>query len=80
MVSFGYTEICKLLLNCGALPDISGYKTRRPLHEAVKCNRIEEVKLLLHHHADRDLCDQNGRKPMYIYFIRNNIVFIIFLS
>jgi len=67
VICFGYTEICKLLLNCGALPDISGYENRRPLHEAVMYNRIEEVKLLLHYRADRDLYDQYGKKPMYVY-------------
>lgn len=69
MVSYGYTEICKLLLNCGASPNISGYKSRRPLHEAVKYNRIEEVKLLLHHQADTQLCDESGKKPMYVWII-----------
>ncbi|KAG5319078.1 BARD1 protein, partial [Acromyrmex heyeri] len=63
-VSFGYTEICKLLLNCEALPDISGFKNRSPLHEAAKCNRIEEAKLLLHYNADRNQCDQYGKKPI----------------
>lgn len=66
MVSYGCTEICKLLLNCGALPDISGYKSRKPLHEAAKCNRIEEAKLLLHYNADKNLPDQYGKKPMYV--------------
>ena len=64
-VSFEYTEICKLLLNCEALPDITGFKNRSPLHEAAKCNRIEEAKLLLHYNADRNQCGQYGKKPMY---------------
>lgn len=69
MVNYGCTEICELLLNCGASPDISGYKTRRPLHEAAKFNRIKEAKLLLHYNADRSQYDQYGKKPMYVYFI-----------
>jgi len=69
VVSYGCTEICELLLKCGALPDISGYKNRRPLHEAAKHNRIEEAKLLLHYNADRDQYDQYGRKPMYAYIL-----------
>ncbi|XP_036144576.1 BRCA1-associated RING domain protein 1 [Monomorium pharaonis] len=64
VVNYGCTEICEILLNCGALPNISGYKNRRPLHEAVKLNRIEETKLLLRYNADRDQCDQYGKKPI----------------
>lgn len=67
VVSYGYTEICKLLLNCGALPNISGFKNRRPLHEAAKEDRIEEAKLLLQFNADKDQYDQRGKKPMYVY-------------
>lgn len=67
MVCFGYIEICKLLLNGGALPDIPGHENRRPLHEAVDANRIEIAKLLLSHHADKDVYDQCGNKPMYVY-------------
>lgn len=67
MVSYGYIEISKLLLSCGASPNISGYDAKTPLHEAVECDRIEEAKLLLDHHANKDLYDQYGKKPMYIY-------------
>lgn len=67
MIIYGYTEICQLLLNCQASPDISGLKNRRPLHEAAKFNRIVEAKLLLDHKADRDQYDQYGKKPMYVY-------------
>lgn len=66
MVSYGCIEISKLLLSCGALPNIQGYEKKTPLHEAVENNRIEEAKLLLDHHADKDLYDQYGKKPMYI--------------
>jgi len=69
MVNFGYTEICKLLLNCEALPDILGFKNRSPLHEAAKYNKIEEAKLLLHYNADRNQCDQYGKKPMYVHVL-----------
>lgn len=67
MVNYGCFEICELLLKCGASPKISGYKTRTPLHEAAKENRIQEAKLLLHHNADREQYDQYGKKPMYVY-------------
>lgn len=66
MISYGYIEISELLLSCGALPNISGYENRTPLHEAVDSDRIIEAKLLLDHHADKELCDQYGKKPMYI--------------
>lgn len=67
MVSYGYTEICELLLNCGASPDISGYKNRRPLHEAAKEDRIEAAKLLLRYNADKDQYDEREKRPMYVY-------------
>ncbi|KYM98879.1 BRCA1-associated RING domain protein 1 [Cyphomyrmex costatus] len=63
-VNFGYTEICKLLLECGASPDVAGIKNRRPLHDAAKYNRIEEAKLLLHYNANRNHRDQFGKKPI----------------
>lgn len=64
MVSYGHIEICKLLLSCGALPNISGCDKKTPLHEAVENNRIEEAKLLLDYCADKNLCDQYGKKPI----------------
>ncbi|XP_050456122.1 BRCA1-associated RING domain protein 1-like [Cataglyphis hispanica] len=64
IVNYGYIEICQLLLSCGALPNMSGYKNRTPLHEAVEFDKIEEAKLLLAHQADRNLCDQYGKKPI----------------
>lgn len=66
MISYGYYEICELLLNCGASANMSGYKNRRPLHEAVKNNRMEEIKLLLRYNADRNVFDEYGKKPMYV--------------
>lgn len=69
MVSYGFIEICKLLLSCGALPNISGYDKKTPLHEAVEYDRIEEAKLLLDYYADKNLCDQYGKKPMYVYVL-----------
>lgn len=66
-MSYGHIEICKILLDGGALPNMSGYENSRPLHEAAKFNRIEEAKLLLKYGADKNLCDQYGEKPMYVY-------------
>jgi len=43
-----------------------GYENSTPLHEAAKHDRIEEAKLLLKHGADYNLCDQYGKKPMYV--------------
>lgn len=53
------------------MPNKSGYKNRTPLHEAVEFDKIEEAKLLLDHQADRNLCDQYGKKPMYVYIHYN---------
>lgn len=49
------------------MPNISGYNNKTPLHEAAEFDRIEEAKLLLDHHADKNLRDQYGKKPMYVY-------------
>ncbi|XP_011687580.1 PREDICTED: BRCA1-associated RING domain protein 1-like [Wasmannia auropunctata] len=64
VVSFGLTEICELLLEWRASPDISGYNNRKPLHEAAKHNKIKEAKLLLRYNADRNQYDQYGKKPI----------------
>lgn len=66
MISYGYYEICELLLNCGASVNMAGYKNRKPLHEAVKNNRVEEIKLLLRYNADKNVFDEYGKKPMYV--------------
>jgi len=67
VVSYGYVKICEILLDGGASPNISGYENSTPLHEAAKCDGIEEAKLLLKHGADKNLCDQYGKKAMYVY-------------
>jgi hypothetical protein len=67
VVSYGYVKICEILLDGGASPNILGYENSTPLHEAAKCDGIEEAKLLLKHGADKNLCDQYGKKPMYVY-------------
>lgn len=82
MVSYGCIEICKLLLSCGALPNISGYEKKTPLHDAAESDRIEEAKLLLDYHADKNLYDQYGKKPMYVYAHYNIIRYLetVFIS
>lgn len=67
MVSYGYIKLCELLLGGGALPDTPGNESRRPLHDAVISNRIEEAKLLLQYHADKDVYDQYGKSPLYVF-------------
>ncbi|XP_043493997.1 BRCA1-associated RING domain protein 1-like isoform X2 [Polistes fuscatus] len=63
-INLGFYEICKLLLKAGAYPNIPGIDNRTPLHEAVLNDRIREAKLLLEYHANKDVYDQFGKKPI----------------
>lgn len=77
MISYGWTEICELLLEGGALPNIPGYESRRPLHEAADVNNIAGAKLLLQYKADTDVRDSHGKRPMYVYVgSRYDLVYI----
>lgn len=63
-ISFGYYEVSKVLLESGANPDIPGNENRTALHEAVKLNNSEEVKLLLQYNADLNARDSSGKTPL----------------
>ncbi|KAI4484889.1 hypothetical protein M0802_012982 [Mischocyttarus mexicanus] len=65
-INLGFYDICKLLLKAGAFPNIPGIDNKTPLHEATINNRVREAKLLLEYHANRDVYDQFGKKPMSI--------------
>ncbi|XP_047352239.1 BRCA1-associated RING domain protein 1-like [Vespa velutina] len=63
-INLGHYEICELLLKAGAFSNVPGIENRTPLHEAVINNRVKEAKLLLEYHANRDVYDQYGKKPI----------------
>ncbi|KAI4484882.1 hypothetical protein M0802_012991 [Mischocyttarus mexicanus] len=63
-INLGFYDICKLLLKAGAFPNIPGIDNKTPLHEATINNRVREAKLLLEYHANRDVYDQFGKKPI----------------
>lgn len=66
VVSYGHTNICQLLLECGALPNTPGEGNRTALHEAAKANRLLEAKMLLKYSANKNVYDDYGKKPMYV--------------
>lgn len=68
VVNFGYTNICKLLLECGALPNTPGAENRRALHDAAMNNRVSEAQLLLKYSASKHVYDNRGCKPMQVLF------------
>ncbi|XP_031826336.1 BRCA1-associated RING domain protein 1 isoform X2 [Nomia melanderi] len=64
VVCKGYTALCKLLLECGASPNIPGAENKTALHEAVRYKKLDEVKLLLQYSAKKDVYDIHGKKPI----------------
>ncbi|XP_012146056.2 BRCA1-associated RING domain protein 1 isoform X2 [Megachile rotundata] len=64
VVCYGYINICKLLLECGALPNTPGLENRRALHEAALNNRLQEAEMLLKYGARKDVFDDSGKKPI----------------
>ncbi|XP_012348288.1 LOW QUALITY PROTEIN: BRCA1-associated RING domain protein 1-like [Apis florea] len=64
VVSFGYTNICQLLLEYKALPNTPGKSNRRALHDAAINNRLAEAKILLKYSADKNVYDDHGKKPI----------------
>ncbi|XP_066597011.1 BRCA1-associated RING domain protein 1-like isoform X2 [Prorops nasuta] len=63
-VSMGFYDITTLLLEAGACPDTPGMDNRTALHEAVLGNRENEVQLLLRYHANQNVFDRYGKKPI----------------
>ena len=64
VVSYGFTNICQLLLECGALSNVPGAENRTALHEAAISNRLVEAKMLLQYSARKDVYDKHGKKPI----------------
>ncbi|CAL7933032.1 unnamed protein product [Xylocopa violacea] len=64
VVSFGFTDICQLLLDCGASPNIPGEKNRTALHDAVINNRLLETEMLLKYGAKKNVYDVCGKRPI----------------
>lgn len=59
----GYYEVCELLLNSGAKPDMYGLDNRTALHEAVKNDDVSLALLLLNFNANPKVYDNVGKKP-----------------
>ena len=52
----GHHEICELLIENGSFVDTVCDNGNTPLFLAVKSEHLDVVKVLLHHHADANLC------------------------
>lgn len=64
VVCYGYSNICKLLLECGALPNTPGLDNRRALHDAAQNKRLPEAEMLLKYGARKDVYDNSGKRPI----------------
>ncbi|XP_015610461.1 BRCA1-associated RING domain protein 1 isoform X2 [Cephus cinctus] len=60
----GYYDICELILKAGAAPDTPGLKNKTALHEAVLNNDCDSVKLLMSYHANPNVFDEFGKRPL----------------
>ncbi|GMT37430.1 hypothetical protein PFISCL1PPCAC_28727 [Pristionchus fissidentatus] len=65
-------EICRLLIDCGAMVDFSGIKGydpllchRSPIHLAVMNDNLEQVELLLERGANINSVDDRGRTALH---------------
>ena len=63
--SYGYYEICQILLTAETNPNTPGVDNSTALHEAVKNNQKDIVLLLLENNANTNVFDRKGKKPEY---------------
>nr|CAH7744373.1 unnamed protein product [Callosobruchus chinensis] len=72
---WGRTQILRLLLDCGALPNVQTYKTLySPLHLACIFQRIQIVRELLKcGECKIDIQDAKGNTPLFYACLKNDI-------
>lgn len=69
------------LLKRNAKINAQTFKGSTPLHEAIRKNQLEVVKILIHHGADINIFDENGHKPLaYAALIGNPDCLKVFLK
>jgi ankyrin repeat protein len=62
--SFGYVNLCELLVRYGADTDAQTVKLETPLHLAIANGHREVVEILLKYSARLDIRDKNGMTPL----------------
>jgi ankyrin repeat protein len=74
---YGFNHIIEKLLLAGADVNLTTFKNgRTPLMEAVYREDIEQVKILLQHGANANLCDNRGIPSIRWAIFRNNVELI----
>lgn len=58
-------KLLKLLLEAGAVPDVSDSKGSRPLHAAIKLKSPEIIEMLIKHKANVNAIDKFGYTPFW---------------
>ncbi len=62
----GYSDICKLLIDCHAHVDFCKHDQQTALWKAAKCGHTDTCKMLLENKADVNLRDDIGQSSLYI--------------
>lgn len=61
----GHTNVLRLLLACGASPEVTDVRGVRPLHEAAVAGHVQCCRALLEAGADASPVKQNGSTPLH---------------
>ncbi|MDX2471928.1 MAG: ankyrin repeat domain-containing protein, partial [SAR324 cluster bacterium] len=61
--SNGHAQVLESLLQAGSSPDLQDHRQATPLHRAIKENNITIAQVLLNHHADPSILDENAKSP-----------------
>ncbi|MDX1292947.1 MAG: ankyrin repeat domain-containing protein, partial [Hyphomonas sp.] len=64
--SFGKPELLKVLLEAGAMPNVTDKTGHTPLHFAARDQRWANIALLLAHGADPNIRNENGETPLLL--------------
>ncbi|MDX1781561.1 MAG: ankyrin repeat domain-containing protein, partial [Thalassovita sp.] len=64
--SFGKPELLKMLLEAGAMPNMTNKTGHTPLHYAARNQWWENIALLLAHGADPNIRNENGETPLFL--------------
>lgn len=72
-VENGRIEICNVLLNNGAIPDIHNKSGMTPLHIAAKENKLNAAQLLITYYINISVKDSIGNTPLHLASIAGNV-------
>ncbi|KAJ7305235.1 hypothetical protein JRQ81_011147 [Phrynocephalus forsythii] len=61
----GHYEVCRFLLDSGALCDAQTHGGATPLHRAAYCGHVEVAELLLEHGANPTVADEEGKTSLH---------------